>query len=167
MKRKNFQTFSSPHGPALIADFYLLEKKVQKIELSAHSKPGLQWSIDADSSDSSVIEAICHWMEAYAQRKNPTVDLPLNLESLPPYTLFILQALQTIPFGHSLSYQELAKKTYRSKAARAVGNACGRNPFPLVIPCHRVLASGGKLGGYSGGETIKESLLAFEGIVYQ
>jgi O-6-methylguanine DNA methyltransferase len=74
-------------------------------------------------------------------------------------------ALQKIEPGDTWSYAEVASAIGSPKATRAVGRACGANPIPLLIPCHRVLASGGKLGGFSGGLDWKQLLLAAEGIV--
>lgn len=68
-----------------------------------------------------------------------------------------------IPYGETISYSQLAKKIHRENSQRAVGNALATNPLPIVIPCHRVIASSGSLGGYSGGIKIKEFLLRLEG----
>lgn len=68
--------------------------------------------------------------------------------------------------GQTLSYKELASKSGRPKAARAVGNIMNKNPFPLLIPCHRVTASNGKIGGYAYGVRIKKLLLKAEGAKY-
>ena len=97
-----------------------------------------------------------------------TLPLPLGdaIDTLPPYTSCVLTALAKVPFGSHITYQELALRTGNPRAARAVGNACRRNPIPLVIPCHRVLAAGSYLGGFSQGLEVKRRLLAFEGIAY-
>ncbi len=71
-------------------------------------------------------------------------------------------ALADIPYGETVSYAELARAVGRPKAFRAVGQANGHNPLPIVLPCHRVIASGGGLGGYGGGLELKEQLLALE-----
>ncbi len=93
-----------------------------------------------------------------------TLDLP------PPLTLFgtafegeIWRALMDIPLGARVSYGELANALGRPRAARAAGRACGRNPIALVVPCHRVVAADGLLGGYAWGLTIKQILLDLEG----
>ena len=88
-------------------------------------------------------------------------DLPLNPAGS-PFEERVWAAMRRIPFGQTRSYGELA--TLVGSAPRAVGRACGRNPIPIVIPCHRVLAQGG-LGGYSGagGVATKQALLALEG----
>ncbi len=72
--------------------------------------------------------------------------------------------LQKIPYGETVCYSELAQRIEKPKAARAIGGAVGKNPIPIIIPCHRVLAAGGKLGGFTGGTDIKKWLLAIEGI---
>jgi methylated-DNA-[protein]-cysteine S-methyltransferase len=89
-------------------------------------------------------------------------DLPLAPFGT-DYERAIWDILQAIPFGHTRSYGEVAKET--GSVARAVGRACGANPIPIIIPCHRVLAAGGKLGGFSGsgGVESKVALLRLEG----
>lgn len=73
--------------------------------------------------------------------------------------------LLKIPFGKTLSYKDIAKKVNKPNASRAVGNACGKNPIPIIIPCHRVVAADGKLGGYSGCIDIKKKLLKIEKVL--
>jgi O-6-methylguanine DNA methyltransferase len=70
----------------------------------------------------------------------------------------------TIPAGSTRSYADVARRIGRPKAFRAVAQACGANPVPVVVPCHRVVASGGRLGGYTGGIEKKVALLAKEGV---
>lgn len=76
----------------------------------------------------------------------------------------VLSAARRIPFGRTSTYGQLAEAIGRPRAARAVGNALGANPIPIVIPCHRVLRAGGTLGGYAGGFARKELLLMLEGV---
>lgn len=75
----------------------------------------------------------------------------------------VWQALQTIPFGETRSYGQLAKQIGRASAARAVGAANGKNPLSIVVPCHRVIGTNGKLTGFAGGLKIKAELLKLEG----
>ena len=88
-------------------------------------------------------------------------DLPVRLEG-PPFRRKVWEAMRAIPFGRTVTYGELARQVGSPRAARAVGGACGHNPVPLVVPCHRVLASLG-LGGWSAAPGLKEALLAHEG----
>ena len=92
-------------------------------------------------------------------------DLPVNLSSLTPFQQAVLALTQKIPAGQTWSYQHVANSMGRPKSSRPVGQALGRNPIPIIIPCHRVIASDGTLGGYSGGSglTAKRWLLQLEG----
>ena len=76
----------------------------------------------------------------------------------------IWRALRAIPYGAVRNYGDIARAIGQGGAARAVGGAIGSNPLPIVIPCHRVIASDGTIGGYSGGLAIKHRLLALEGV---
>ena len=91
-------------------------------------------------------------------------DIPLDFSSVSTFQAEVYQAAQKIPAGQSCSYGDLAKMLGKPGASRAVGTALGRNPFPLLIPCHRVLAAGGKIGGFTahGGLDLKRRLLAIE-----
>ncbi|MBI4541145.1 MAG: methylated-DNA--[protein]-cysteine S-methyltransferase [Gemmatimonadetes bacterium] len=90
-------------------------------------------------------------------------DLPVDLSTLSPFDRRVLEKARTIEFGHVVPYAELARRIARPSAARAVGNALGRNPVAIVVPCHRVVRSDGSLGGYGGGVEYKERLLTIEG----
>jgi O-6-methylguanine DNA methyltransferase len=79
----------------------------------------------------------------------------------------VWKQLLKIPAGKTLSYAEIARRIRNPKAVRAVGSACGANPVPLLVPCHRVVASNGKLGGFGGGLPLKKALLKSEGIDFQ
>jgi len=87
--------------------------------------------------------------------------LPLDLQGS-PFHLRVWQELRKIPRGETVSYQELARRVGNPQASRAVGQACGANPIPLIIPCHRVIASNGTLGGFSSGLPRKRWLLEHE-----
>jgi methylated-DNA-[protein]-cysteine S-methyltransferase len=91
-------------------------------------------------------------------------DIPLALDGLTPFTSSVLGACRRIEFGQVLTYSELAARLGRPAAARAVGNALANNPLPLIIPCHRVIRSDGKIGGFSapGGTALKETMLLHE-----
>jgi methylated-DNA-[protein]-cysteine S-methyltransferase len=93
-------------------------------------------------------------------------DVPLALDDVPPFARRVYEVVRTIPAGETLSYGEVAVAVGSPGAARAVGQALGRNPFPVVVPCHRVLAAGGRIGGFTarGGTSIKAAMLAAEGV---
>ena len=88
---------------------------------------------------------------------------PLDLDSGTPFQQKVWKELQRIPHGRTVSYGELARRVGAPKAARAVGQAVGANPIPILIPCHRVIRSNGELGGFSAGLEIKRWLLRHEG----
>ena len=91
-------------------------------------------------------------------------ELPLDLTGRTIFQQKVLKACAKIPFGEVISYGDLAKKAGSPKASRAVGNTMAINPIPIVIPCHRVIASGNKMGGFSGGIHKKEILHSLEKI---
>ncbi len=103
-------------------------------------------------------------LEDYFAGRALAFDLPLDLRRLTPFQREVLEAACRIPPGQTASYGELARWVGRPRAARAVGQAMARNPIPLVIPCHRVIASDGSLGGYGGEEglAVKAWLLRWE-----
>jgi methylated-DNA-[protein]-cysteine S-methyltransferase len=102
------------------------------------------------------------WLKAYAAKK-PLPPFPLPPPKASPFFSRVLSAMQKIPFGETFSYKKLAKAAKNPGAFRAVGSACRTNPYPLLIPCHRVLKSDGTLGGFAFGLKMKERLLKFEG----
>lgn len=103
-------------------------------------------------------------LTAYLEGKTRSMDLPLDLEDNTPFQVKVWQALRAIPYGRVRSYGWVARKIGKPRAARAVGAACGANPVPLLVPCHRVVAGDGSLGGFSGGLSNKRRLLKLEGI---
>ena len=88
-------------------------------------------------------------------------DLPLKLSGT-EFQMSVLHALQQIPYGETTSYSDIAERIGRPKAVRAVGAANGRNPIPIIVPCHRVIGSHGDLTGFGGGLDTKEALLRLE-----
>jgi len=91
-------------------------------------------------------------------------EVPIDLSELTEFQRQVLEACAEVEYGRTVSYADLARRLRRPKAARAVGGALGRNPIPLVIPCHRVVASDGSLGGFSAeqGVSLKRWLLDLE-----
>lgn len=100
-------------------------------------------------------------LEAYFAGERDRFDLALAPVGT-PFQRRVWSMLLTIPYGETVSYGELARRIGRSTASRAVGAANGRNPIPIIIPCHRVIGADGSLTGFGGGLTIKRQLLALE-----
>jgi methylated-DNA-[protein]-cysteine S-methyltransferase len=104
-------------------------------------------------------------LDDYFAGRRQGFDLPIDWSLSAGFTRRILQAINAIPFGEVSNYREVAARAGNPKATRAAGNACGANPIPIVVPCHRVLRTGGGLGGYTGGVEKKETLLRLEGVL--
>ena len=113
------------------------------------------------TSENPTIKKVCLQLDEYFAGKRKKFDLPLS----PKGTVFqrtVWKQLQEIPYGKTISYSQLAKSINNPKACRAVGSANGKNPVIIIIPCHRVIASNGGLGGYACGLDIKKQLLELE-----
>jgi methylated-DNA-[protein]-cysteine S-methyltransferase len=102
--------------------------------------------------------------EEYFEGRRQRFELPVDLRWGTPFQRKVLEAANEIPFGQCACYTDIAERIGHPRAQRAVGNALGKNPVAIVIPCHRVVASGGRLGGYTGGLDIKRTLMDIEGI---
>jgi O-6-methylguanine DNA methyltransferase len=159
--------YKSLSGPQIKADFYIEKGLVAKIVLSHSLTRELVWEVFSDRKAEKLENDICEWMDSYAKGIDPATELSFDLAKVAPFTKSVLERLLSLPFGSSMSYSELASSLNRPRAARAVGTACGRNPLPLLIPCHRILAASMQLGGFSGGVSIKEKLLQHEGISFR
>ena len=92
-------------------------------------------------------------------------DIPIDWTLTTPFARRVLQATAAIPFGETSTYAQIAAAAGSPKGARPTGNALGSNPIPIIVPCHRVMATGGGLGGYTGGLSRKELLLSIEGVL--
>jgi O-6-methylguanine DNA methyltransferase len=108
-------------------------------------------------------DPLLRFLESYS-KKNP-LSIELNLEHLSPFRKKAFDCLQKIPFGEVLTYGKLSDKIGHPRAARAIGTACHHNLYPLFIPCHRVIASGKRLGGFATDLRMKKELLDFEEVL--
>lgn len=102
-------------------------------------------------------------LDEYFEGTRREFDLTIDLRGTTPFTERVLGELALVPYGRTSTYAELAARSGRPKAARAVGMVMNRNPVPIVLPCHRIVGSSGSLVGYGGGIEIKERLLRLEG----
>ena len=152
----SFTQIESPLGPLLLAAD---ETGVRHIEFVNGRNP-----VEADPrwhEDAEPFRATIRQLRAYFAGELEAFDLTLAPEGT-PFQLSVWDHLCEIPFGETISYGELARRVGNPNASRAVGLANGSNPIPIVIPCHRVIGSNGKLTGYGGGLPIKEKLLGLE-----
>lgn len=110
------------------------------------------------------IDEVRRELEEYFDGRRTRFDLPLDWTLTRGFVRRVLRATARIEYGRVSSYREVARRAGNERAVRAAGNALGSNPMPVVVPCHRVLRTGGGLGGYTGGVERKEFLLNLEGI---
>jgi methylated-DNA-[protein]-cysteine S-methyltransferase len=157
----------SPFGPLLLA---ATPRGLVKLSLPAYDPEEALEEIAARISP-RVLEAPARLDEArreldlYFDGKLTEFDLPLDWQLTAGFRRKAQRAIARIPYGQTRSYTEIARSAGNERAVRAAGTACGSNPIPIVVPCHRVLRSGGALGGYGGGLPMKEALLKMEGIL--
>lgn len=143
-------------GPCIHAIFQVKNALINRITLN----PAHVFSCSIQGAE--LQEDILAWMEAYLHGKKgklPSLDFS---QFTTPFTRAGIKAICSIPFGKVATYAEVAKIAGNPHAPRAIGNVCSRNPYPLVIPCHRVVASNGSLGGFAYSLEIKQSLLEHE-----
>ena len=117
---------------------------------------------DASSAEARILADARGQLDDWVRGVRTSFDLPLDLRGT-PFQQRVWAELRAIPFGQTISYVELARRVGDAKAVRAVGAANGRNPIPLVVPCHRVIGANGALVGFGGGLDRKRWLLRHEG----
>jgi methylated-DNA-[protein]-cysteine S-methyltransferase len=106
-------------------------------------------------------------LEEYFEGRRRAFDVKVDLSAIQGFSRKVLQQTSRIPFGSVITYRDVATRAGSPRAVRAAGNALGANPVPIVVPCHRVVRTGGGLGGYTGGLERKETLLELEGVPAQ
>jgi methylated-DNA-[protein]-cysteine S-methyltransferase len=119
---------------------------------------------DAEPEVRQILERAATQLDEYFGGRRARFDVPLDWGKMAPFQRQVLEATAAIPAGHLDTYGGIARKIGKPGATRAVGNALGRNPIPVIVPCHRIIRSDGTIGGYTGGLDIKERLLSFEGV---
>ena len=154
-----FRTVASPVGPLLIAAD---DHGLRAIEFPDNRHP-VRRDPDWHDGDSAVLQRAEAQLAEYFAGARRHFDLPLSPRGT-PFQLRTWQALRDIGFGETISYAELARRIDQPAAVRAVGAANGRNPLPIVVPCHRVIGTDGSLTGFGGGLPTKRFLLRLEGV---
>jgi len=115
--------------------------------------------------ETEVLAEVARQLDEYFLRKRRAFDLPLKLNGT-EFQRAVWNALLEIPYGETRSYHDIAKRLNKPGAARAVGQANHRNPLWIIVPCHRVVQTGGGLGGYGGGLDVKRKLLELENVKF-
>jgi methylated-DNA-[protein]-cysteine S-methyltransferase len=161
-----YTTTPSPVGDLLVA---ATKKGLVKVSFLGFRTQDEVLQRLADDVSPRVMEApakldpVRRELDEYFDGKRREFDVSLDLALVKGFQTKILQATARIPYGEHLSYKQVATEAGNANASRAAGNALGANPIPIVIPCHRVWATSGQLGGYTGGLDRKRVLLELEG----
>ncbi len=145
----------APFGEMLLAGRQALEA-VFFPQNNLSKIPGPDWKYAPDR-----FETVTQQLESYFAGSLKSFDVQVSLTGT-AFQKKVWSQMQRIPYGRTISYGELAQKTGNPKAARAVGGACGKNPVPIIIPCHRVIGENGTLTGFGGGLKVKKFLLSLE-----
>jgi methylated-DNA-[protein]-cysteine S-methyltransferase len=162
-----YATTDSPFGPLLLAQ---TRRGLVRVGLPNQDADELLVDL-AERVSPRVLEAPAQLdetrreLDLYFAGKLDSFDLPLDWRLSGGFRQRVLRAINRIPYGQTRSYTDMARKAGNERAVRAAGTACGSNPIPLVVPCHRVLRTGGALGGYGGGLPMKQALLELEGVL--
>jgi methylated-DNA-[protein]-cysteine S-methyltransferase len=120
--------------------------------------------VTANNPPPSFLRTFSRQLQQYAAGKPVYWRVPIDLSAGTDFQQSVWRALTKIPRGETRSYGWVAKQVGKPGASRAVGTACGANPVPVVVPCHRVIASDGSIGGFGGGLPMKRRLLALEAV---
>lgn len=145
----------TPAGRLLLAAD---EDALCELQFPNHHKVRLDW---IESAPRGVLGEAVKQLREYFDGKRTEFDLPLAPKGT-EFQRSVWRQLQGIPYGETIPYMELARRVGNPKASRAVGAANGKNPIAIIIPCHRVIGANGKLVGFGGGLSTKETLLALE-----
>jgi methylated-DNA-[protein]-cysteine S-methyltransferase len=160
-----YATADSPFGQLLLAK---TQRGLVRVGLPNQDADELLVEL-ADRVSPRVLEApaeldeVRRELDLYFAGELDRFDLPLDWQLSGGFRQRVLRAINRIPYGQTRSYTEMARRAGNERAVRAAGTACGSNPIPLVVPCHRVLRTSGALGGYGGGLPMKQALLELEG----
>jgi len=162
-----FARVDSPFGELLIAS---TPKGVVQLSLAGYDQnetlEGLASKVSPRMFESAKrLDPVRKQLDEYFAGKRLSFDVPLDWQLSHGFALRVLKATARIPYGKVSTYREMAEKAGNVRATRAAGNALGGNAIPIIVPCHRVLRTGGGFGGYGGGVAMKEALLRMEGAV--
>jgi methylated-DNA-[protein]-cysteine S-methyltransferase len=163
-----YSTVDSPLGPLIVA---ATPRGVVRVSYSQYRDDDAVLADLARRVSPRVLEAPARLdgarreLDDYFEGRRTEFDLPIDWALTRGFTTKVLRATAAVSFGQTTTYAEVAGAAGSPRAMRAAGNSLGSNPIPIVVPCHRVLRTGGALGGYTGGVERKEFLLRLEGVL--
>lgn len=159
------QIYPSPYGKLVLGSFddklCLCNWHNKKNKTVVNNRILKHLSAEFSEGNSPVLDQTVTQLDDYFQRKRTSFELPLLMVGT-DFQKGVWQALSNVPFGHTISYQQLAKNIANEKAVRAAANANAANALSIIIPCHRVIGVHGNLVGYAGGIKAKQGLLKLE-----
>ena len=160
-----YTTVDSPMGQMLVA---ATARGLVALGLPRSSQDQILWELSRRVSPRLLeaperLDGVRRELHEYFEGKRKTFEMPVDWQLIHGFHTAVLRQTARIPYGSVSTYKEMAVRAGSPLAARAAGNALATNPIPIVIPCHRVLATGGGLGGYGGGLDMKKWLLELEG----
>ncbi|HEX9992786.1 MAG TPA: methylated-DNA--[protein]-cysteine S-methyltransferase [Acidimicrobiales bacterium] len=157
-------TIDSPIGPMTAA---ATERGLVRITFgdAATSVPGLLALSPRVVEAPARLDPVRRQLDEYFEGRRTSFDVPLDRALSSGFRLKVLRELERVRYGEVTTYRDLATRVGNPRASRAVGTAMATNPIPIVVPCHRVVRTGGHLGGYGGGLPAKEWLLRLEGVL--
>lgn len=141
--------------------------RLSGLDLFAAPADAYRWagaSMPEAEEDQSQFDPLRQLLTRYFDGEPVDFPVPVDLSAMTPFTRRVLEETRKVPYGKVAHYGSIAARLGVPAGARAVGQALGRNPIPLVIPCHRIVAADGSLGGFSMGLDIKARLLSIEGV---
>lgn len=153
----HYRHLDTPIGQLLIAGHAEGLVRVA-FEASSQAVPDADWQ----ASPCALLDQAAQELQEYFAGERQQFTVPLAPQGT-PFQLAVWQALSDIPYGATCSYRAIATQLDNPKAVRAVGTANGKNPLPIIVPCHRVIGSNGTLTGFTGGLSVKQQLLTLEG----
>ena len=162
----HYTSLAAPIGRVLVAvgDAGLVRVGFRQSEAAFVSEIQRQLGVKPVRSTAETARVVSQ-LRAYFAGRRRRFDVPVDLSHVTPFVRRVLTATMQVPAGNLVSYGDIARRIGQPRASRAVGQALGRNPVPIVIPCHRVIASGGRIGGYTGGLAVKRRLMRLEGVL--
>jgi O-6-methylguanine DNA methyltransferase len=158
-KRTDTLYYRAVETPVGRIEAWATDRGVRYVDLPGGRPPKLP----RDAGSCRHLDRLAKAVTSYFGGKGRRFDVPVDVEAT-PFQQLVWDEMRRIPFGRTRTYGELAEAIGRPTSARAVGNACSKNPVPLIVPCHRVVGRSGA-GGWSGRPGLKESLLEIEGVV--
>jgi O-6-methylguanine DNA methyltransferase len=164
MKTSTQQTTNTTAPVATSAGIFVAEfspRGLAQLHFPKHAAPR-RVSAPLTVAQKRWVKNLASELDRYLAGKRVRFTVPLDVQSGTPFQRRVWRGIAQIPWGQTRSYAELAARAGNRAASRAAGAACGANPVPIVVPCHRVVASDGSLGGFGGGLAWKRKLLKLE-----